>query len=207
LCTFFVALLAALKGETDMADRSPLDILAAPPSFVDLSATHDFQSAEVGGVSCAVDPEARTRIAAAAEAARLRIADAIPFLVAMLSQDRTSVASADLVIALKASDSTVGPSRKAENLDRFAQADQACQAAAAAALAAMGATALPALKNALMARNPNRRLGAARALGQMGREAEPALGTLADLAKVDPVEAVRLAATEASKQIKPRKWF
>ena len=190
-----------------MADGSPLDILAAPPSFIDLSATHDFQPAEVGGVSFPVDPEARTRIAAAAEAARLRIADAIPFLVSMLSQDRTSVASADAVIALKASDSTMGPSHKAANLDRFAQADQACQAAAAAALAAMGASALPALKNALMARNPNRRLGAAKALGQMGADAEPVLDTLSDLAKADPVETVRLAATEALRQVKPRKWF
>jgi hypothetical protein len=66
---------------------------------------------------------------------------------------------------------------------------------------------VPALKNALIARNANRRLGAAKALGQMGADAQPALDTLADLAKADPVETVRLAAAEALKQVRPRKWF
>src|SRR4029450_3736126 len=167
-----------------MADVSPLEVLAVPLPLVDLSAPHDFQSAEVAGVSFAVDPDARTRIAAAAEVAKLGIADAIPFLLSMLSQDRTSAASADLIKAIT-EDQTAAHARKAENMVRFAEADQACQAAAAAALGAMGATALPTLRDALMARNPNRRIGAARALGHMGAEAEPALETLASVAKND----------------------
>jgi HEAT repeat protein len=189
-----------------MADVSPVEVLAVPLALVDLSAPHDFQSAEVAGVSFAVDADARRRIAAAAEVARLGMADAIPSLLSMLSQDRTSAASADLIKAIT-EDQTAAHARKTENMVRFAEADQACQAAAAAALGAMGATALPALRDALMARNPNRRIGAANALGQMGSGAEPALDTLASVAKADPIETVRMAASEALKQVKPRKWF
>lgn len=56
---------------------SPLDVLRVPPAAVNLASTFDFQHVELRGVSLAVDSDARARLAAASEAARMGAA-AVP---------------------------------------------------------------------------------------------------------------------------------
>jgi HEAT repeat protein len=188
---------------------SALDILRAAFPPVNLADHFDFQQTTVRGVSLSVDPEARKRIAAIAEVARpgtMGMA-AIPLLIAMLDQDRTSGVSEDVVAAFKSGGATSEDGRRAENMVWLAEADAACQVAAQDALARIGSGAVRALIEALHAPQPNRRIGAAKALGQIGLDAQPALTHLDTLAKSDGSEPVRKAASEAIKLIKPRRWF
>lgn len=192
-----------------MTDTSPLDVLRAPLVPLDLSASYEFQQTQIQGVSLAVDPDARARIAAATAVAKLGTAGvgALPHLVAMLGQDRTTAVSGDLVAAFTSGNATTADAHRAENMAWFAEADAACQVAASDALAKIGAVAIPALTEALKSPAANRRSGAAKALGKMGAVSESALPVLNDLARTDPAETVRKAANEAMKQIKPRRWF
>jgi hypothetical protein len=190
-----------------VTDTSPLDVLRVPLAPLDLSGTYDFQKTEIRGVSLAVDSDSRTRIAAAAEVAALGVAavSAVPYLIAMLDQDRITAAAGGLLAAFRSGSATTSDARRAENMAAFAEADLACQVAASDALASIGSTAVPALTDALQSTSPNRRSGAAKALGKVGAAAETALPLLKSLARPDVAETVRNAAAEAVKQIKPRR--
>lgn len=74
--------------------------------------------------------------------------------------------------------------------------------AAASSLAQIGPAAIPALKTALTDADPEVRRQAARALGQMGPEAEPAVPELTQ-ALSDKEATVRLAAAQALGRIGP----
>jgi HEAT repeat protein len=161
------------------------------------------------GVSLAVDRDARARIAAANEVARLGASalDTIPLLIAMLDQDRMPADAEDLAAAFSSGTATTEDGRMAENLARIAEADLACKVAAQDALAKIGEPAVSALAEALEDPSPNRRSGAAKALGEIGLPADVALPALQRRAKADDAEIVRQAAAEAIKKIKPRRWF
>jgi HEAT repeat protein len=75
------------------------------------------------------------------------------------------------------------------------------------ALVSLGTLAIPAVVAALNSTTTNVRIGAAKVLGRIGPPAAQALDRLNDLAKKDGTETVRKAATEAAKQIKPKRWF
>jgi len=125
----------------------------------------------------------------------------------MLDQDRVSAVADHVVQAFQSGSATTDDGHQAENMANLSEADLACQVAASDALASIGSLAVPALTQALTGSRPNRRSGAAKALGKIGAPAEPALAVLNHLAKADPAETVRQAAAEAARLIKPRKWF
>ena len=194
-----------------MADTAWLTVLRVPPSPINLSDVHDFQQEPVRGFSfsLAVDADARARINAAKEVGELgRVASsAVPYLIEMLGQDRTTAVPGDVVARIASGSGTRDDGQKAENMTRFAEADAACHMAAVDSLAQIGSSAIPALIAALRSPASNCRNGASKALGKIGVSAASALPILNDLAKTDPAETVRKAATEAAKLVKPRRWF
>ena len=150
---------------------SPLDVLRVPPAPVNLSDTFDFQQMEMRGVSLAVDPDARARIAAAIEAGRMGASAAalIPFLIEMLDQDRTPRGAGDeFVEGLGSGTATTEDGRMIENIARISEADLACHVAAQEALARIGESAVSSLVDALKVPSDNRRIGSAKALGEIG---------------------------------------
>lgn len=185
------------------------DILATPLPRIDLDPEIDFQQYEVRGVSLGVDPDSLARINAALVVAKDAVAGpmAVPLLVAMLGQDRTTPVSGNVVAAFSGGAATVDDGRQAIHMASFAEADLACQVIAQDALATIGAPAIPALVEALESPVPNRRSGAAKALGAIGAGAAAALPILKALASGDSAPTVRKAADEAVKAIKPRRWF
>ena len=188
---------------------SAYDVLSTPLSRIDLDSEVDFQQYQTRGVSLSVDPDSVARINAALGIAKDAVAGprAIPFLVEMMGQDRSSGVAGDLVGAFAGGNATVDDGRRVTNLAGFGEADLACQVIAQDALAAIGTPAVPPLIEALKSPVPNRRSGAAKALGAIGTPAEVALPVLKELARADSAETLRKAADEAVKAIKPKRWF
>lgn len=86
------------------------------------------------------------------------------------------------------------------------EADLACQVVAQDVLASLGAPAVPALSEALSSPVANERIGAAKALGSIGNDAQVALPVLKALNN-DSSDNVRNAAAEVIRRIKPKGWF
>jgi len=178
--------------------------LNVPLPPVDLARHYDFERRQLGGVWFAVDGEAAERIGAAS---RLSVEDtsAVPRLIAMLGQDRTTPAAAQLA-GTDLREATTTESQRVENLGRFTEADLACQLAAQQALVRIGAAAIPLLMSALSADSERRRLGALKSLAQMGPAAESAMPTLRHVEKRDRSPLVRQKTSEAIEKIKPNRW-
>ena len=118
---------------------SAYDVLSTPLSRIDLDSEVDFQQYQTRGVSLSVDPDSVARINAALGIAKDAVAGprAIPFLVEMMGQDRSSGVAGDLVGAFAGGNATVDDGRRVTNLAGFGEADLACQVIAQDALAAI----------------------------------------------------------------------
>ena len=79
-----------------MNDMAAVDRLRAPVPAIDLAAAHEFEQIQLRGISLSIDRDSRERLDAMAALSGPGVVNALPALIAMLDQDRTTAASGDL---------------------------------------------------------------------------------------------------------------